>query len=84
MMANASGRRCLHWMTTDIDLPSEPGPSSETDVEVEDIWSWTSLADSLASTRPVVFTKDGWYVFILSDHIVISSQSSALDISFLS
>jgi len=43
------------------DHPSEPGPSSETVAEIEDIWSWTSLADSSASTLPAVFTKDGRY-----------------------
>ena len=50
------------------DHPSEPGPSSETAAEIEDIWSWTSLADSAASTHPAVFTKDGRYVFKPSDH----------------
>jgi NET1-associated nuclear protein 1 (U3 small nucleolar RNA-associated protein 17) len=50
------------------DLPPEPGPSSETVAEIEDIWSWTSLADSSASTHPAVFTKDGRYVLKQSDH----------------
>ena len=50
------------------DLPSEPGPSSETVIENEDVWSWTSLADSSASVHPAVFTKDGRCVFKPSDH----------------
>ena len=65
------------------DLPSEPGPSSETAVEIEDIWSWTSLADSSASTHPAVFTKDGRCVFT-HPIIFLDSQSFAPDISFLS
>lgn len=60
------------------DLPSEPGPSSETAVEIEDIWSWTSLADSSASTHPAVFTKDGRCVFthpiIFLDSLKVSLQ----------
>ena len=64
------------------DLPSEPGPSSKTAAEIDDIWSWTSLADSSASTHPAVFTKDGRYVFKLSDHPPRHSQRSAPDISF--
>ena len=62
------------------DLPSEPGPSSETAAEIEDIWSWTSLADSSASTHPAVFTKDGRYVFKPSDHLPRRSQQVPLQI----
>lgn len=63
------------------DLPPEPGPSSEAVAEIEDIWSWTSLADSSASTHPAVFTKDGRCVFKPSDHFPRRSQRPALDIS---
>ena len=49
-------------------LPSEPGPSSETAAEIEDVWSWTSLVDCSPSTHPAVFTKDGRYVFKPPDH----------------
>ena len=59
------------------DLPSEPGPSSETAAETEDIWSWTSLADSSVSTHPAVFTKDGRYVFKPSDHFPRPSTFSS-------
>ena len=64
------------------DHPSEPGPSSEVAAEIEDVWSWTSLADSSASTHPAVFTKDGRYVFMPSDHLLGHSQRPTPDISF--
>ena len=62
------------------DLPSEPGPSSETAAEIEDIWSWTSLVDCSPSTHPAVFTKDGRYVLKPSDHCLRRFQRSAPDI----
>lgn len=62
------------------DLPSEPGPSSETAAEIEDIWSWTSLADCSPSAHPAVFTKDGRYVFKPSDHFLRRFQRSTPDI----
>ena len=67
------------------DLPPEPGPSSETVPEIEDIWSWTSLADSSASAHPAVLTKDGRYVLKQSDHFILRHPQRPLsDISFLS